>query len=64
MFICIGENENQDHTAGIGDTLEEAIRDWAYDSEYMQEFVRYNPNIFEGKALKVKVKTEIVIESE
>lgn len=58
MFFCIGENENVNQAVGRGDTVADAIRDWAYNTywrEIEQEFNIYNPTIVDGNPLNVEL---------
>ena len=58
MFFCFGENENVTQSIGKGDTIADAIRDWAYNTywhEIETEFNTYNPTIIEGTPLNVNL---------
>lgn len=59
MFFCIGENEYTSEAIGKGDTIADAIKDWAYNSHWNEietEFNHYAPTIVEGKTIKVNLE--------
>lgn len=59
MFFCIGENENTAERIGRGDTVADAIRDWAYNTywnEIEAEFNHYAPTIVDGKIINVRLE--------
>lgn len=59
MFFCFGENEYKSEAMGSGETAAEAIKDWAYNTDWPSiraEFNHYAPAVFEGKVVKVAVE--------
>lgn len=59
MFFCIGENQIESCSVGQGETLAQAIKDWAYTSmwhEILEEFHSYNPAVIEGIALDLEIE--------
>ncbi len=61
MFFCVGENKYSACSIGVGDTIEQAIGDWAANdmvseaSEFAAEFEQYEPIIIEGRELKIEM---------
>lgn len=58
MFICFGDNENTLESVGQGETVEKAIKSWAYNADWRDieaEFNNYTPTIIEGKPVNVSI---------
>lgn len=59
MFFCIGENEYTSESIGRGDTIADAIKDWAYNTHWNEietEFNHYNPTVVDGKTINVRLE--------
>lgn len=59
MFICIGENYDKTEAVGTGETVEEAIKNWAYNADWhdiVAEFNCYEPTVIEGKSIDISIK--------
>lgn len=63
MFICIGGNDTSSKEYGVGDTIENAVREWASSGTYyIQEYNEYNPAIYEvGNPLEVELRIQFII---
>ena len=63
MFYCVGENHDSSRAVGRGETMEQAIRNWASGSgdDVFDEFDRWNPDTFIGQPINVTVKKEFII---
>ena len=60
MFFCIGENSNESYSIGEGETIENAISNWATSSDIwgdiIEEFKRYDPIIIHGLKLDIELE--------
>ena len=60
MFSCIGENSSESYSIGEGETIENAISNWATSSDnwgdIIKEFKWYNPTIIHGQKLNIELE--------
>jgi len=59
MFFVIGENNYSEKAFGEGETLEEAINDWAtsgYTSGAIEEFNDHQPRVIRGEKVTIKIE--------
>lgn len=62
MFYCIGENDSINGAIGIGQTIQDAIINWASTADILDaitEFKQCNPRIIEGTEIEVSVELSI-----
>lgn len=59
MFFCIGENQSVSCSSGKGQTVADAIKDWAYTvqwNEIADEFNQYDPVVIAGDELVLEIE--------
>lgn len=64
MYICIGENDEQDVKVGRGKTVQDAISDWCGKTPilaYMRDYQKWNPTIIEGEEIQIDFDININI---
>lgn len=58
-FFVVGESGNELVAVGTGETIQDAIKDWSED--YVLDFPRYNPKVFQGNEIKLEMEIEFKI---
>jgi len=62
MFFCIGENDNERLSIGQGESAIEAIKDWACNDKYTDEFQEYSPVVVSGHIVNIEfVPAKIIV---
>ena len=59
MFYVIGENNRTDNAFGEGETIEDAINDWATAGNTagaIEEFNEYSPRVIRGEQIAIKLE--------
>ena len=57
MFLCIGENADDDQAIGKGDSAIKAVENWAsFASDAIQEFNDYRPTLYMAHEVKATIK--------